>query len=202
MLKPRVLRDDKLKSRIKCAINNRNIESRGVISDWDGDIVELGEAIDKKNNILKIERVKRRRYNYSEKSVSYIDTSNFIVSFKGRSLPESIELYNGLVKIRIGVYVPAVRQCYNCYRYGHSKAHCRSKNKVCVICGDHYHGQCDHAMRCTNCEGSHKSNDKICPKYDYNKKLLRISAEKHISIYEAKNYIKQGERDGTMYSNA
>lgn len=197
----KMLNDDKLRSRIRCEINNRNFVSCGVISDWDGSILRLGEAIEDKGDIISIERMMRRKYNQTDKKFNLVNTNNFIVFFRGRSLPENVSLYNGLVKVKVRVYFPAVKQCFNCYKYGHVKATCGNKAKICVMCGEEYHGQCDRPARCVNCYACHKANDKICERYAYNKQVLKLSALKNVSIYEAKNIIRNNVRQEIAVSN-
>lgn len=185
-----VLNDSRLKGKLSCGIITRNASTRGVISDWDGSSLRLAEVLDNKVNIVSIERMLKRRFNNSDKKVVYTQTSNFIITFKGRYLPENVSLYGGLVKIKIRAYVPEVKQCFNCYRFGHTKAVCKSKNKTCVVCSEEFHGQCDRQERCINCGEKHRSNDRKCEKYLLNKQIIKISAERQISIFEAKNVLR------------
>lgn len=195
-----LLNDTKVNVKIKCYIMNRNIYSRGVISNWDGNIKRLGEAIDNKTNIISIERMLKRKFNNSDKKLIICNTNNFIITFKGRTLPDNISLYDGLVKIRVRAYIPEVKQCYNCYRFGHTKAVCKNKSKVCVVCSEDFHGYCDRQEKCINCGGKHKANDRKCEQlYLLNKQSLKISAERHVSIHEAKNIIKDNIKTGSIH---
>lgn len=187
----RLLNDNNLKAKIMCDIIDRNAFSRGVISDLDGDLRKLGEAIVNKGSIENIERMVVRKFDYSEKKVIFCNTNNYIIKFKGRSSPEFIELYNGLVKIKVRPFIPSVKQCFNCYQFGHTKSSCKNNNKICLICGDKYHGYCERQAKCTNCGENHKANDKKCAKYLYNKQLLKVSAKRKVSIYEAKVIVKE-----------
>lgn len=154
--------------------------------------------MDNKVNVISIERILKRIYNKTNKSTTWCNTNNFVLVLKGRSLPAHISLYDELVKLKIRPYIPAVKQCYNCYRFRHTKAVCRSKNKVCLICSEEFHGLCDRPEKCVNCGGKHKANDRKCEKYLYNKQILKVSAEKNISIYEAKNIIRESSKTSTL----
>lgn len=58
-----------------------------------------------------------------------------------------------------------------------------------MICGDISHGHCDRNCSCINCGGNHKSNNKRCSIYEYNKNIQEISAIRNVSYYEAKKII-------------
>lgn len=55
-------------------------------------------------------------------------------------------------------------QCFQCYKYGHTREKCREK-KICVICDKEYHGQCNGREQCVNCGKKHKSSDRNGEKY-------------------------------------
>lgn len=114
--------------------------------------------------------------NVNLEKLQLIDTNFFIIIFKGRVLPNSVSLYDGLVNLRIRPYIPAVKQCYNCYRFGHTKAVCRNKVRRCVNCGEEFHGNCDSKHYYLNCGPGHKANNRGCETYDYNRQILKISA--------------------------
>lgn len=192
-----LLSDSRLNTRISCDILIRNTCTRGVISDWDNSTQKLEEAIDNKINVISIERILKRRFNRTDKSTTWCNTSNFIIVFKGRFLLDNISLYNGLVKLKVRPYISLVKQCYNCYRFGHTKAVCRSKCKICIVCSEAFHGLCDRPDKCVNCGGKHKANDRSCEIYLYNKQILKVR-RKNMSIYEAKNIIRESSRTGTL----
>lgn len=147
----KILSDSKLNSKINCEILNRNKNIRGVITDWDGSIHSLGEAIDNKTNIISLERMLKRSYNKTEMKTEMKHTNSFIIVFNDRTIPDYVSLYNGLVKIRVRTYISAVKQCFKCYRFGHIKAMYKSKDKICVVCSEGFHGFCDREEKCVNC---------------------------------------------------
>lgn len=71
-----------------------------------------------------------------------------------------------------------VRQCTNCYRFGHLKYGCQMK-VVCFLCAcQHLVDECplminkreskadrisSHLLKCTNCKGKHTAIDQLCP---------------------------------------
>ncbi|XP_070519185.1 uncharacterized protein [Cardiocondyla obscurior] len=191
----KILKDKDVRETVKCEITNRNLISRGVISDWDDSLIRLAEAIDNKNKyIMSIERMTRRRFSLVEKKYVPYKTNNFIVLFKNRYTPESVNLFGNLVKLKVRPYLPDVKQCYRCYQFGHTKVVCKNKERLCIICGDVFHGICDKIAKCVNCKCEHKANDKKCETYIYNKNVIKISVINNVSIYEAKKLYNSNEK--------
>lgn len=100
-----------------------------------------------------------------------------------------------MIFLKIRPYVEPVKQCYNCFRFGHLKAFCRS-NKRYIICADYEHGECDKEVRCRNCNGNHKSNFKKCPLMEYNKNIKVIMAYNNCS-YESVRIMEDKENTGS-----
>lgn len=65
-------------------IEERTIKSRGVIIDWEYSIEKLTEAITNKSGILKIERMRRKRWDNTNKKLTEEDTDKLIVTSEGR----------------------------------------------------------------------------------------------------------------------
>lgn len=175
---------------IECNILDKNLETWGVIQDWDDKVVHLTETIDDKKYFNSLERITYGKYDKEVKDkFETVVTKNILVKFNGRSVPEYITLYGGLVKIKVRPYISAVKQCFNCYSYGHTKANCKRKKKICLICGEEYHCVCERAYSCINCKENHKANDKKCQIYIKNKEIMKTMVEKKIMIYEAKKEV-------------
>lgn len=172
-------------------IMERNKSRKGVITDWDMSLKKFSEALCKDSNIKTAEKMHKRIYSSEKKNYIWKETNNIIITVEGSTLSEEIKLYDGLATMKVRPYIPAVKQCFNCYRFGHTKAFCRKQNKLCVICGDIAHGHCDKKYNCINCGGNHKANDKRCKTYEYNKNIQEVSAIRNITYYEAKKIIDE-----------
>ncbi len=77
-------------------------------------------------------------------------------------------------------YNPACRmkQCFNCYDYGHVSVHCQKSTKCGACSGPQRTSECprDKRQKCPLCNSAHTSWDKRC---EYRKKeYLRIEAAK------------------------
>lgn len=132
----------------------------------------LAEAlVNEKKNIIQIEKMKRRYYESKKKEVMTKFTDNLIVIFNGNNLPNEIKIYNRLVNLRVGPFIEAVKQCFNCFKFGHIKSAYRAKKKC---------------INCNNCEGSHKPTNRRCKKFIYNIEIKKTMAERNCSIQEAR----------------
>lgn len=89
------------------------------------------------------------------KKVVESPSGSIVTTWEGSVLPEIVELYSGLVRLKVRPFIPAVIQCYRCYRYGHYKIHCTSSER-CKVCGDVFHDRCDKEPRCLNCGQNHR----------------------------------------------
>lgn len=98
-------------------------------------------------------------------------------------------MYNNTVFLRIRPFIEPVRQCSNCFKFGHKKEWCKAERK-CINCGEKEHGRCEKNVRCANCDGLHKATFKRCPDHENNWQLKKIMAEENVSIFEAKELFK------------
>jgi len=150
---------------------------------------ELVEALEDTSRIVSLEKMKRRYLDHQSKEMVSRFTHHILITTEGNELPKMIKIYNGLTAVRIRSFVEPVKQCYNCYRFGHLKATCRIE-KLCLICGDKFHGICNKEAKCINCGKNHKATNKICSTIIYNMNLKKIMAERNISIQEAKTLLR------------
>ena len=73
------------------------------------------------------------------------------------------------LSVNVEKYIPRKRviQCYKCWRFGHIAVLCPN-NLTCVNCTDN-HRSCItksyRQLRCSNCNGNHPANDRLCPVY-------------------------------------
>lgn len=65
-------------------IDNKEIMHRGIISDWPNGIPELFDAIDLRDNIIKMERMKKRIWNKDDNTTKTVASDNIVVTFGGK----------------------------------------------------------------------------------------------------------------------
>lgn len=132
--------------------------------------------------IVDARRLQRRVSNKVTKQVEYVDTQSIQITFEGKDLPPTVRIYENWCN-EVHVYIPNVKLCYKCFRYGHSSKVCNSK-QTCMRCGanDHTKDKCSaDEEQCVNCSGNHSATSRECPEYLYNKELTRIAATDNVS---------------------
>jgi len=69
-----------------------------------------------------------------------------------------------------------------------------------LICGEPSHGRYERPKKCRNCKGKHKSTDKKCSMYEWNKNIATIKAYNNVSYREAVLILK-GKEDSQKMSS-
>ncbi|XP_071580411.1 uncharacterized protein [Temnothorax nylanderi] len=133
-----------------------------------------------------MDRMYRRNWNPDTQRTTLVATDNIIITFKADKIRDLSIFRNG-VALRVRPYVPQTRQCFNCFRYGHTKIACKSETR-CIVCGDKFHGHCDRPVRCCNCEDQHKSTYRGCPVYKKNINI--VMAYKNVSFHSARRIVE------------
>lgn len=155
-------RDSMEDRQIRYSVPGRVQRVRGVISDWESDVPlhELYQALDEKARVIKIEKMKRRYMDEETKESKFKFTNLILITFEGNELPESVSLFEGILRLRIRTYMEPVKQCYGCYEYGHYRQACRYNGRKCMVCGKEFHGVCNAPPLCINYGGRHVATDK------------------------------------------
>ncbi|GBP86776.1 Nucleic-acid-binding protein from mobile element jockey [Eumeta japonica] len=87
-----------------------------------------------------------------------------VLTFHIQMLPQRVFLCYSILSVE--VYIYRTIQCYNCCRYGHIKAQCRSQPR-CFKCGNAHIGEpCTvkkDKVSCLHCLGRYTATSKLCP---------------------------------------
>ncbi|XP_071634355.1 uncharacterized protein [Temnothorax longispinosus] len=158
--------------------------------DWPAGIPELWEVLQDRADILSLERMYRRRWDVATRTSSLMATDNIMITFKAKNI-RNLKIFQQGVNLRVRPFIPQTKQCFNCFKFGHTKVACKSDTR-CIVCGDKSHGnaQCEKTMRCFNCHGPHKSTFRGCPVYEKNKNINKVMAFNNISFYSARRLVE------------
>ena len=130
-------------------------------------------------SVTEVYRIKTRREG------QFHPTHLFIITFDTPEIPKEIRVAYNNIKVKL--YIPNPRRCFNCQMYGHGKTHCK-RPLACAKCGQlgHEYAECENDPFCIHCEKNHACSSKICPQWQLEKKILTIKYTENISFYEAR----------------
>lgn len=136
--------------------------------------------------ITYVQRIKTRDKDTKE----LVDTTRIKVGFKADYVPQEIKLGFSIVQCKY--YMPILRQCYNCQKFGHLANQCKTKSSVCVNCSqNHRKDDCSSIIKkCANCKGSHAATDKKCPSRGQFMNIQKLMVLKNYNYNEAKKATK------------
>lgn len=140
--------------------------------------------------IISVRRIMRRQREENN-TTTFVPTKSVSITFSSINLPKDIDL--NFWKFSISTYIPPVKQCYNCLRYGHLSKYC--KNKICCsICTEqHSFKDCTKDTKnaiCFNCKGNHIAISGLCPikrqKIEENKR--KLSTPFFSNLFDTKSF--------------
>lgn len=173
---------------VKLFIPQRLVECLGVASiDADDEDLKYMRSFEKskmyQTNDAEIVEVRRMK---KQGERGQVPLSLVVITFSGSELPSHVELNNTLYPVR--KYNYPVRQCRQCWRFGHMVKQCKSKRR-CNFCQaeiDNDNHECIGGPTCVNCSGEHRADDRnSCPMFE----------KKKIEEKKRQNSFSQGKTD-------
>lgn len=103
--------------------------------------------------------------------------------------------------MKVTPYVAPVTQCYACYRYGHTKAQCKSKTEICRRCGKtHDKSDTECSMRCVNCGGEdHEPTSRQCSERIRQQVIKQLMAYENLTYFDANEKIPKKNENEYLY---
>lgn len=140
---------------------------------------EIFENLQVAGEVISVERMKRK-----SNQGNLVDTKMVRIKFKGKALPETAVLYGW--RFVPELYIFPMKQCKNCWRFGHKTGACR-KNTKCANCGNTHDSEveCAEQTSCLNCGGNHRSDDRRCPERKKQMKVNEAVQKRRITQQEA-----------------
>lgn len=140
-------------------------------------------------NIISIRRFMRKTKS-EDGSIHLQPTKTVSITFSCPILPESVDLNSWLFEVR--QYIPPVKQCLRCLRYGHIAKYCKNSERCSICGGSHCYKDCitdtKDAM-CVHCNGNHIAISSSCPV-----KQAKINENKNKVTANTKTYAEMLEK--------
>jgi hypothetical protein len=133
-----------------------------------------------------------------------VPSNSVLCVFEGEYSPEKLFLFGGRVAFRH--YDEKPIQCKHCLKLGHTQKFCPFATidvcKNCTLRG-HLETNCQNQTKCTNCGGSHFSENRtLCAKYKQRSQIIKIAQEKNIPVPIIANAIRKETRQPQLnFSN-
>ncbi|XP_055924660.1 uncharacterized protein LOC129956746 [Argiope bruennichi] len=162
----------------------------------------FNDSLEKITHELKPEGVTHARRITIRRDGQLLPTKHFILTFNRPKIPERVKV--GYMKLAVRPYIPNPLRCFQCQRFGHSKANCRG-TLTCARCAEKNHDsqQCSAQEKCVNCAGNHSSFSRSCPRWLMEKQIVTIKFKENFPYPEARRkVIGQTPKPGVTYASA
>jgi hypothetical protein len=97
-------------------------------------------------------------------------------------------LYSHEMRVEMTVFVPGVKNCYNCGKIGHIKKVCKEAEHCLSYRGAKHVGDC--SLKCVNCKGQHKAFNQRCPLIIKEKETKSVMTNRSVGYIEAKRTVE------------
>ena len=126
-----------------------------------------------------------------------------LLTFTSTYIPDYLKIARH-TRVKVKKYRPNPIQCHKCFEYGHTHDSCKNNMKCHICSAEHNVWQgCSSDRFCFHCEGNHSPDFGECPIRKFQKEVLEVANDLHISIGSAKKQVMAANRDHTSsYANA
>jgi hypothetical protein len=136
--------------------------------------------------VIKARRINYKQRDSSDGAIQWVPSEKVVITFDGQALPPRVFLFNCSVEVE--PYNFPTIQCFKCCRFGHVKAHCRSRPRCAKCAQPHESSECsvdENSVSCLHCSGNHRATDKKCPEYSRQKLIKVTMSDEGVSYPEA-----------------
>lgn len=151
---------------------------------------QIFSLIGSSRNIIQVRRFMRRE-RATDNSLMFVPTQTVGVTFASTQLPEYVYLDSW--RHEVSVYVPPVKQCLKCMKFGHIAKFCKNAD-VCSICSlNHNFKSCNEDgsnAKCANCGGSHIAISSMCPikKQKLEENKIKAKSVNYADLFNEKTF--------------
>lgn len=150
---------------------------------------QIFSLIGSSRNVIQVRRFMRRVR--GDGASTFLPTQAVAVTFASINLPEHVNLDSWRHEVK--VYIPPVKQCLKCMRYGHIAKFCRNA-EVCSICTEeHNFRNCNVEVKnakCKNCNGNHIAISSMCPlkKQKVEENKIKSRTATYSNLFDPKSF--------------
>lgn len=122
---------------------------------------QLFEELTTTVDIIAIRRFMKKHNDGNQ--ISYLPLQTVAITFATTTTPEYVDL--NLWRFPVSSYIPPVKQCYNCLRYGHYAKLCKNSTRCSICAQNHNYKDCilKDKPQCFHCSGAHVAISSACP---------------------------------------
>lgn len=184
---------------LKATIPAVDTEVTGVLTSVPTDLSNerISALIGSSRNVIQVRRFMRRVQSEGG-AVTYDPTQTVAVTFASTELPQYVYLDSW--RHEVSCYVPPVKQCLQCMKFGHIAKYCKNE-VVCSICTDkHSFKMCKEDpknAKCVNCGGNHVSISNTCPqkKIKIEENKVKSRAAKYSDLFNEHSFPKLTQKN-------
>lgn len=177
---------------LKASIPAGDTEVTGVLTSVPTELSnqKISSLIGSSRNVIQVRRF-MRRIKDGNGVPTLLPTQTVAVTFASTQLPEYVCLDHW--RHEVNLYIPPVKQCLKCLRYGHIAKFCRN-TEICSICTEnHNFKECPADKtnpKCANCQGNHVGISSSCPikKQKIEENKIKSKAAKYSDLFYDKNF--------------
>ncbi|XP_076385998.1 uncharacterized protein LOC105663508 [Megachile rotundata] len=164
---------------------------KGVIREWPGTMEELkNEAMPGQGHFI-LEKLRRGPVIEGRRGRQDDEEEPLLIVFKGDKLPTTLLIGQGHVGVKIWPYIERVKQCYVCWKFGHTQKFCKLRRPLCGRCREEKHGVCKKIEKCVNCKGNHEAFAKSCWVYQKEFAIKKVMAYKNVAFETARSIVER-----------
>lgn len=151
---------------------------------------KISTLIGSSKNVIQVRRFMRKMRG-EDGIVVFQPTQTVAVTFASTQLPEYVYLDSWRHEVK--PYIPPVKQCLRCMRFGHLAKFCKNK-EVCSICsGEHNFKTCtidNSSAKCANCSGNHIAISATCPlkKQKLEENKIKTKSVRYLDLFNEREF--------------
>lgn len=150
---------------IKASIPAGTTELTGVINGVPTDMSnkKIFKALSSSKKIICVRRLMKKAK--VDEKFQLVPTQSVAITFSASvSLPDYV--YIKMWRLPVLPYIPPVKQCFKCLRFGHLAKFCHNSQRCSICTGSHSFKECEvpsERATCVHCKGNHLSVSGQCP---------------------------------------